>query len=107
MSKHTVGEIGTDLILDTGVLIGSATSQYIKYRKPDGITEGSWAASLYSSYSLLADPAAIGTYFLKHTIASGDFDTPGEWRFQAFIGTSTGTWFGEAVKETIYDKFEI
>lgn len=104
MSKHYVAETGTELILDTGVLIGSATAQYIKYRKPDGVTEGSWAASLYSSYSTLA--ATIGTYLIKHTLAVTDLDTPGEWRVHAYIGSTTGTWLGEMQKLNIYDEFE-
>lgn len=104
MTKHYVGEAGTSLILDTGVLIGSATEQYIKYRKPDGTTTGSFAASLYSSYSQLA--AATGTYLITHTLAATDFDTPGEWRFQAYVGAIGGTWFGELVKLTVFDIYE-
>lgn len=103
MSKHYVGETGTELILDTGILIGSATSQYIKTMNPAKV-EGTFTASLYSSYSLLAE--AIGTYLLKHTLATSDFSIPGDWRFQAFIGTASGTWYGETVKLTIYDEFQ-
>ncbi len=104
MTKHYVNETGTSLILDTGVLIGSATQQWISYRKPDGTTTGSFAASLYSSYSTLAQ--ATGTYFLFHTIGRTDLDQPGEWRFQAYIGAVDGTWYGETVKQQIYDVFE-
>lgn len=104
MSKHYVGETGSSLLLDCGVLIGSATFQYIKYRKPDAVTSGTWSASLYSSYSLLAN--ATGTYFLRRTLLSTDFDTPGEWRFQSYIGAVDGTWFGETIKLNVYDAFE-
>jgi hypothetical protein len=104
MSKHYVAEAGTELILDTGILIGSATQQYIKYRKPDGTTSGSFAASLYSSYSQLA--GTIGTYLLKYTLLTTDLNQPGEWRFQAYIGAVGGTWLGEMIKVNIYDAFE-
>lgn len=104
MSKHYVGEAGTEFILDTGVLIGSATQQYIKYQKPDGTTTGTFNGSLYSSYSDLAK--TIGTYFVMYTIAASDFDQPGEWRFQAAIGSVGGTWFGETQKVQIYDIYE-
>lgn len=101
--KHYVGETGTDFILDCGVMIGSASAQYIKYKTPAGII-GSWSASLYSSYSTIA--AAIGTYFVKRTLLTTDFSVPGEWKFQAYIGATDGTWYGETVDLTIYDAFQ-
>lgn len=104
MSKHYVREVGTALLLDCGVVLGSVTEKHINYRKPDGSTTGSFSASLYSSYSQLA--LATGTYFLTHTLVASDFDTPGEWRFQAYIGAVDGTWLGEMVKVTIYDNFQ-
>lgn len=103
MSKHYINEVGTDLILDTGVLIGTATGQYIKYKNPSGV-EGSFSASLYSSYSELAK--AVGTYLLKHTLVSTDFSESGDWRFQAYIGAADGTWWGETIKLNIYGAFE-
>ena len=103
-SKHYKDEVGTDLILDTGILIGTVAFQYIKYKKPDGVTTGSWDASLYDSYSELAK--LTGTYLLLHTLDVGELDQSGEWRFQAWVGAVDGTWFGEVVKENIYDEFE-
>ena len=103
MTKHYVGEVGTELILDTGILIGSATSYYVKYLNPSGI-EGSFAASLYDSYSQLAQ--LTGTYLLKYSLVTGDFSIPGEWKFQAFIGTALGTWFGETAKLNLFDEFQ-
>lgn len=102
--KHYVGEAGTQLILDTGILVGSATFKYINYRKADGTTSGTWSASFYSSYSQLA--SATGTYFLSHTLLSSDLDQPGQWKFQASIGAIDGTWLGETVEVRIYDDFE-
>jgi len=103
MSKHYVGETGTEIRLDTGILIGSATSQYIKTYSPTGVT-GTFTASLYDSYSQIAK--ATGTYFLLHTLATSDFNVSGVWKFQAFIGTANGTWYGETVKLNVYDIFE-
>lgn len=104
MTKHYVNEVGTDLVLDVGVDISTVTEQHINYRKPDGITIGSYGASLYSSYSALAE--VTGTYLLTHSLIAGDFDTPGEWRFQAYVGAVDGTWVGEMVKYQVYDNFE-
>ena len=103
MTKKYIGEVGTELILDTGILIGSATAQHIKTYNPNGV-EGTFAASLYSSYSDLA--AAIGTYHLKYALTSGDISIPGKWKFQAFMGTSAGTWYGETVEIQFFDEFE-
>lgn len=103
MSKHYVNEAGSDFVLDTGVLIGSATEQYIKYKNPAGVA-GTWSADLYSSYSALA--LLTGTYLLKHTLVTTDLSLPGEWKFQAYVGAIDGTWWGETVKQTIYDVFQ-
>lgn len=103
MVKHYLGEAGTSLILDTGILIGSASFYYINYKKPSGLT-GTFPGVLYSSYSSLA--SSIGTYFVSRTLVSTDFDEPGEWRFQAIVGAVDGTWLGETVKLNIYDDFE-
>ena len=104
MTKHYVGEAGTLLILDTGILIGSVTEKHIKYLKPNGTTTGSFSASLYSSYSQLAD--ATGTYLLSHTLVTTDFDQPGEWRFHSWVAAVDGTWMGELVKAKIYDTYQ-
>lgn len=104
MTKHYVGEAGTQLILDTGILVGSANIKYIKYQKPDGISSGSFSASVYSSFSQLAQQT--GTYLLSHTLITTDFDQPGEWRFQSYVAAVDGTWYGELVKYTIYDIYQ-
>ena len=103
MTKKYIGEVGTEILLDTGILIGSATSYYIKTKDPTG-TVGTFAASLYDSFSTLA--GATGTYFLKYALVSGNITVPGDWKFQAFIGTNAGTWYGEMVKVTLYDAFQ-
>lgn len=103
MVKHYVNEVGTDLVLDTGHVIATATEQYIYYKDPAGNT-GSWSADLFSSYSQLA--GTIGTYLLKHTLEAGDIAVSGEWRFQSYIGAVDGTWYGELVKYDIFDLYE-
>ncbi len=104
MTKHYLGEAGTDIVFDCGVDVSNASQAYIKYIKSDAITTGSFAASVYSSYSQLAK--AIGTYFLKYTSAASDFDQPGEWKFQTHIGAVDGTWNGETVRLNLYDAFQ-
>jgi len=103
MTKHYVNEVGTDLVLDTGFVIATATEQWILFQDPAG-AEGSWAADLFSSYSKIA--GAVGTYLLSHTLESTDFSTPGEWRFHAYVGAIDGTWVGELVKYDVFDTYE-
>lgn len=102
-NKHYTNEAGTDLILDTGVLIGTVQFQYIKYKNPIGVI-GTWSADIYSSYSELAKLA--GTYLLKRVLTVTDFTVSGEWKLQAYVGAIDGTWYGETVTLNIYDKFE-
>jgi hypothetical protein len=103
MSKHYVGEVGTDFLLDTGINIGTVTAQAIYYKNPGG-TSGTWSATLYDSYSELA--VATGTYYLRHTLVAADLSTSGEWIFQAFVASIAGSWWGEAVKLNIYGLYE-
>lgn len=104
MSKHYVGEIGTDILLDCGTDISDAVQQEIWYRKPGAVAMGSWTGALFSSHS--TETGAAGTNFISYTLAAGDLDLPGDWRFQAYIATAVGTWWGDMIKETIYDKME-
>ena len=103
MAKHYLHETGSDFVLDTGINVGTVSDKMIYYKKPSGL-EGSWAASLYSSYSSLAE--INGTYLIKHTLAYIDFDISGEWKFNAWVAAADGTWWGETVKLNIYDKYE-
>ena len=103
MSKHYKNETGTDLLLDTGVNIGTVAFQYIMYKDPAGVS-GTWAASLYDSYSALS--GVTGTQFLKRTLNYTDLSVSGEWLFQAYVGAASGTWYGETVKLNIYDQYE-
>jgi len=103
VSKHYLHETGSDLILDTGINIGTVSDKMIYFKKPSGL-EGSWTGTLYSSYSDIA--ALTGTYFVKHTLAYLDLDISGEWRFNAYVAAADGTWWGETVKINIFDKYE-
>lgn len=104
MAKHYVGEIGTEVYLDTGLDLTNAINVAVKYRKPDAVTNGTWTGEVYSSYSALAQ--STGTYYVKKTVASGDFDTSGNWKMQAFVAMTTGTWYGETFDLNIYGAFE-
>jgi len=106
MGKHYINEIGTEILLDVGVDITDAGFAHVTYKKPDGTTTGTWVGAIYSSYS--EEAQAIGYYFIKYTLLSGDLDQSGEWKFQAFLATTSGiqgTWYGETASETIFAQF--
>jgi hypothetical protein len=103
MVKHYLGEAGTLLLFDTGILVGSVNSRWIKYKDPSGV-EGTWVASLYSSYSNIAQ--AIGTYFISYTLLQSNFTKPGEWKFQPHVAVVDGTWFGETVTLKVFDAYQ-
>jgi len=104
MAKHYKNEVGTSLRLDTGVDLSGINEQQIRYEKPDGVTTGTWVASLLSSYSVEAGKV-IGTYFVEYTLQDSDLDTVGVWKLQAWVADSTGTWYSETVEENIYDQY--
>lgn len=102
--KHYINEIGTQFLLDVGVVLGTGDIVRIKYKKPDGSTTGTWYGDLYSSYSDVA--GAVGTYFISHVLAGTELNQSGDWEFQGVVGNTAGTWYGETAKETIFGEFE-
>lgn len=72
MSNVFVGDVGTEIILNCGVSIVSATSLSIKARKPSGV-EVSLQATLLAPNSL------------KYVTVAGDLDEPGAWLLQAYV----------------------
>lgn len=104
MSKHYINEIGTTVLFDVGVALGTYDVVWIKTKRPDGSISSTWYGDLYSSYSQLA--GAIGTYFISHVLAGTDLNQSGEWAFQPVVANTAGTWYGETVKETIFGAFE-
>ena len=107
MSKHYINEVGTDILLDTGIDISDAGFVHVTYKKPDAVTLGTWVGAIYSSYSEIAK--ATGYYFVKYTLLVADLDQAGTWKFQAFLATTSGvagTWHGETAEEKVFALFE-
>lgn len=72
MSKHYKGTIGTDIIVNVGCDISTATAQELWVTKPSG-TKVVWAAEIYNSR------------FLKHTVVPGDWDEEGTYKLQSYV----------------------
>ena len=93
IEKVYVGNVGTNIDLDTEVDITSSTSLKILALKPDGTTEVSWTAS------------RDGTSVVRYTTQAGDLDVEGTWRLQAEVTTASGKWLGNTVTLRVYPEF--
>jgi hypothetical protein len=80
--KHYVGEIGTEILLDTKVDITTATNTKIKCKKPDATTVD-WTATIKE------------TTKLSYIIVSGDFNQTGLYMVQASLTLGGWTGLGE------------
>ena len=89
--KVYIGDIGTEIILDTGQDLSTATSLKIKYRKPNGTT-GEWAASQVSGDSTK----------MKYVTQEGDLDVAGTWELQAYVEFASWQGHGEIATLVVY-----
>ena len=92
-SKYYVGDVGTELILDTCVDITTATLVQIMVQKPDD-TEEIWAANIYD------------TTHVRHVIQDGDWDQEGRYRYQAYVEMPSWEGRGDTVMHKIYSEFD-
>lgn len=90
MSVVFVGDVGTEIILDCGVSVASASVRTIKARSPSGVVK-QWAAS------------PEGTNSIKYATATGDIDRAGGWRLQAYVEMPGWSGHGEVVILTVKD----
>ena len=87
-----VGDIGTKIYVDCIVSIASATNSKLLVRKPDKTTE-EWDATVHNSHTLV------------HTATYGDFDQEGEYRVNAYVELSDGSWTGRVDKIHVHAKY--
>ena len=80
--KVYVGDIGTIILLDTGVDISAGSVFEIKVKKPDNTT-ATWTATLY------------GQSQVKYIAQSGDLNVAGTYLLQAKVTMPGWTGLGE------------
>lgn len=73
MTKVYVGDTGTEIALDCGVDVSSATVRKILVKKPGATSAIEWAA------------VADGTNGIKRVAVVGDLDVAGTYYLQAYI----------------------
>lgn len=92
MSKVYVGDKGTEIILDCGSDVSTATVRKIKAKRPDGTTVD-WTA------------AASGTNSIKYTTLTGDLSMAGNWQLQAYVETPAWSGLGETFSLAVYQAY--
>ena len=70
-----LGDIGTTIIVDTGIDLTGATTLELKVQKPSG-AESTWTATIADGYTA---PDGL----LQYVTQSGDLDEVGSWKLQA------------------------
>jgi len=70
--KYYVGDVGTEIIVDTCSDITTATVTDLLVEKPDG-TLVTWSGDVYE------------TTKIKYVVQAGDFDQAGEYILQAYV----------------------
>lgn len=93
MTKHYVGEVGTQILLDTETALATATLVAIKVEKPDGTT-ATWTGAVASSTKI------------SYTLTASDFDQAGLYKMQAYVEVDTVKWYGETFEMVVYDVYE-
>lgn len=91
--KHYIGEVGTEILLDTTVNLTNATNTRIGCKKPDG-TIVEWAATIKE------------TTKLSYTTIAGDFNQGGVYRVQASLTLTGWSGSGETASFKVLEAFE-
>lgn len=91
-NKVYVGDIGTEIILDTFTDLSEATVVKIYVKKGDGST-AEWGASVVEGTKI------------KHVTVDGDISVSGVYKTQAYIEINTWSGLGATDMFTVFDKF--
>lgn len=89
MSSIYAGDIGTEIILDTGSDISTAASTTIVVKKPDG-TVVEWAADIYQ------------TNCLRYVTMAGDLNEVGIYKLQAKVSLPNWSGLGKVATFQVY-----
>lgn len=91
--KPYVGDVGTEIKLNVGVSLATATAQSIEVKRPDGTTV-SWPGTVVESTKV------------RFISVVDTFNIPGDWKLQARVTLPAGTWTGEVATLRVYRLFD-
>jgi len=89
---HMIGEVGTEIVVDTGSDISSVLEVSIKVQKPDN-TEVVWDATVFENR------------YIVHVTESTDFDQAGFYMLHSYLKFESWEGLGEAAKIRISPLF--
>jgi hypothetical protein len=92
MTKLYVGDVGSEIILETGMDLTGALSLNIIGRRPD-FSEFVWTATQHE------------LTHVKHVTALDELNMDGIWTLQSDVEMLNGNWLGESVSLEIFRKF--
>jgi hypothetical protein len=92
ISKYYVGDIGTEIIVDTTVDLTAATVLSLKVLKP-GTAEVTWSGTQYE------------TTKIRYVIQSGDFNVAGVYSLQAYVEMPGWSGRGNVATFVVWDPF--
>jgi len=94
MNKHYINEVGTDVIVDCGCDISTATVKEIRVKKPDGKIV-KWD-----------DCEVFDNNYLVYTLKEGDLDLDGSYALQVYIEIDNWKGLGEVALFKVYNLWE-
>lgn len=90
-TKLYVGDIGTEIILDTKTDISGASSVAIKYMKPGTTSISSWVGTILDGTKV------------RYVLQVDDIDVSGTWKIMAYVNMGAWAGHGETVTLSVYD----
>jgi len=98
MAKYYIGDIGTEILVNTGIVLSEATSLRLEIRKPSG-KEVEWTG-------VLGPRNTVGEYTsIKYVVLTGDWDEGGWWSLQSYVVFASGSWRGATVQFKLDEHF--
>jgi hypothetical protein len=98
-SKYYVGDVGTEILVDTGSDISTATVLKLLVKKPCG-AELEWTGEL-------GPPNAVGVYTkIMYIVKEGDWNEAGWWNVQAYVELPGWKGKGDTVKFKLYSEYQ-
>jgi hypothetical protein len=93
-AKYYVGDLGTEIIVDTCSDISEATLAALIVLKPNASTPVTWVGAVYE------------TTKIRYIVTADDFNVAGEYRLQAYVEMPGWKGRGDTVRFKVTDPFQ-
>ena len=100
VTKHYIGEVGTEILVNCGRDITAATVTKLRMSKPDGTV-----VELDASKHRKGTEPAGETWYLQYITLAATFSVSGEYEVQSKVTMGTWSGLGETAKFIVYEQF--